>query len=115
MIFIGSVVGAAIGWNWNHLTSKGKFTRLDINDDGTVLLEFDYKKRFGKIGNNATEEITKELKEAFKGAVEVTTIQNESNKLMIVFKLKKEKDDERFILLLEEQEECLTNLCRNYL
>ena len=93
--------------------NRGKFTRLDITDDGKVWLEFDFKKRFGKISNNVIEEITKDLKESFKGLTDVKVTRNRPNEMMIFMKLEKEKD-ELFILMLEEQEKCLTNLCGNY-
>lgn len=113
IILIGIVIGAVIGWNYNHLTKKGKFTRLDINDDGSVWLEFDYKKRFGNIGDNYKSELTGLLKEDFKGLTEVNVTRNRSNEMMICMKIEKKKD-EPFILWLEEQEKCLTNLCGNY-
>lgn len=93
--------------------NRGKFTRFDITDDGKVWLEFDFKKRFGKISNNAIEKITKDLKESFKGLTDVKVTRNRPNEMMIFMKLEKEKD-ESFILMLEEQEKCLTNLCGNY-
>ena len=93
--------------------NRGKFTRLDITDDGKVWLEFDFKKRFGKISNNATEEITNYLKRYFKGLTEVKVTRNRPNEMVICMKLEK-MEDEPFILMLEEQEELLTNLCGNY-
>lgn len=93
--------------------NKGRFTRLDITDDGSVWLEFDFKKRFGKISNNYKSELTELLKKEFKGAVEVKVTRNRPNEMMIFMKLEK-KEDEPFILWLEDQEKYLTNLCGNY-
>lgn len=113
IILVGTVIGAVIGWNIQSFKRKGRFTRLDITDDGKVWLEFDFKKRFGKISDNYKGELTELLKEDFKGLTEVNVTRNKPNELMICMKLEKEKD-EPFILWLEDQEKCLTNLCGNY-
>lgn len=93
--------------------NKGRFTRLDINDDGSVWLEFDFKKRFGKISNNYKSELTELLKKDFKGLTEIKVTRIRPNEMVICMKLEKKKD-EPFILWLEDQEELLTNLCGNY-
>ena len=113
VILIGTVIGAAIGWNIQSFKRKGRFTRLDVNDDGSIWLEFDYKKQFGKINLNVKSELAEYLKKECKGMTEVVITLKRPNELMICMKFEK-IDAEPFIIWLEEQEECLTNLCKNY-
>lgn len=112
IIFIGTVLGAAIGWNIQSFKRKGRFTRLDITDDGKVWLEFDFKKRLGKVGDSYKGELTALLKKDFKGLTEVTVTRNRPNEMIICMLLEK-KEDEPFILFLEDQEKALTYLCSN--
>lgn len=73
--FIGAVIGAAIGW---YITSKrkGRFTRVDINDDWCH-----YKNDLG--------------------LTEVTVTRNKPNEMMICMKLERKKD-EPLIIWLED-------------
>lgn len=113
LILIGTVIGAIIGWNYQPFKSKGSFTRLDITDDGKVYLEFDFKKRFGKIDGHAKSELTEVLKEDNKGLTQVLVTITRPNELMICMKYEK-IGDEPFSMWLEEQRECLTYLCKKH-
>lgn len=113
VILIGTIIGAVIGWNFQSFKRKGRFTRLDVNDDGSIWLEFDYKNRFGKISNKAKTELTNYLKENFKGLVEVNVTIKRPRELMICMKVAK-VNDEPIIIWLEDQEKALTYLCSNY-
>lgn len=93
---------------------KGKFTNLDVNDDGSICLEFVYHKRFGKISDNCFKEIADYLRSYCKGLTEVTVIKDDRpNELMICMKFEK-VNDEPLGFLLDKQEEALTSLCNYY-
>ena len=92
---------------------KGKFTNLDINDDGSIYFEFVYHKRFGKISDNCFKGITDDLRSDCKGLTEVTVIKDRPNELKIYMKFEK-VNDEPLGFLLDKQEEALTSLCNNY-
>ena len=98
---------------FNKIKGKGKFTKLNLDDNGGIWLQFEYKKRFGKISGNAQSEITEYLKEDCKGLTEVSVTRNKPNELLICMKFE-EINDERFSLSLDEQEEALTYLCSGY-
>ena len=110
--FISAVIGTVIGWSIQSFGVKGRFTRLNINDDGSVWLLFECKKRFGKFDWRKQTELDDYLKKYFKGLKEVTVVRNELNEMSISMTLEKKKD-EQFILPLEEQEKYLNNLCKN--
>lgn len=92
---------------------KGKFTNLDVNDDGSICLEFVYHKRFGKISDNCFKEIADDLRSDCKGLTEVTVIKDIPNELKIHMKFEK-VNDEPLGFLLDKQEDALTSLCNNY-
>lgn len=116
VILLGTVIGAVIGWNFPSFKNngKGKFERIDIEDDG-IWLGFVYQKRFTDISQNAKEEIEEYLKKNFKGLTSVCVKKMNSKKIYIAMKIEKIKDDSTpAIIWLEDQEKTLTYYCSNY-
>ena len=113
---IFAVIGAVIGLIFSSFKNKGKgkFERIDIEDDG-FWLGFVYQKRFTDISPNAKEEIEEYLKKTFKGLTSVCVKKMNSKKIYISMKIEKIKDDSTpAIIRLEDQEKALTFYCSNF-
>lgn len=95
------------------MINKGKFTRLDISDDNTVYLQFDYKFWFKQPDGSKRFEIIDYLKRYFKGLQTVNVGYNDKS-ISIFLEIKK-VDGEPFVLWLDEQAEALSRLCKNRL
>ena len=114
IILISTVICAAIVWNYKLIKCKGKFTRLDVANDGVVHLEFDYKNRFFGVSMDAKAEIEKNIREDFKGLKDVRVNLTNNKEITIVLIIERVDGDKSITLMLDEQAECLTNVCNNY-
>lgn len=92
---------------------KGKFTNLEVFDNGIVVLSFNYKTKFFKIKETAKRAIMEDLKAAFRGLKEITIIQNDEKEIDILMTLEKPNDDETLKLELDVQAKLLANLIKH--
>jgi len=97
--------------------NKGKFTRLDLCKDGSIYLQFDYKKLFFNVNKKARFEFEKELMENFMGLIDVK-VHMDGKQINIYMHIgtsaKNVKEDIPPIIDLETTAEHLSRLCSNY-
>lgn len=94
--------------------NKGKFTRLDLCKDGTVYLEFDYKKLFTKVNYKAKSELEDYLSKHFKGLKDVKVTLRDKRIMIFLHIGYFEEEGVLPVLWFEDQEESLSQLCSNY-
>lgn len=97
--------------------NKGKFTRLDLCKDGSIYLQFDYKKLFFKANKKARFEFEKFLMENFMGLIDVK-VHMKGKEINIYLHIgssaKNIQEGVPSIIDLEEAAEHLSRLCSNY-
>ena len=127
---IGIVVGAVIGWDWNHfnmVVGKGKFIGVNF-DENTVIFKYKFWK-LGEIADNVLGKISDEVTKDNAGLAQTDVIMNDGEIIISLMydkeKLREmEKEDPQhfinpgetpFYFDFERQEPLLSRICKNCL
>lgn len=96
------------------IMAKGKYTRVEVNDDGTITLLFHYQGRTKGLKNEDFSKLENYLKKEFKGFVGFDTIMVLAKEVFLDIRIER-VDNEPISFNLEEQEEPMTYLVKLFI